>query len=64
MESTFHFNLIYRSNGHHPLLLASSLRFDTAQPSSGDIFEPSDQPRIKESFYRVSSHSVVVFESR
>jgi glycogen operon protein len=37
---------------------------DTGQPSSGDIFEPSDQPRIKESFYRVSSHSVVVFESR
>jgi glycogen operon protein len=37
---------------------------DTGQPSSGDIFEPSDQPRIKESSYRVSSHSVVVFESR
>ncbi len=37
---------------------------DTGQPSSGDIFEPSDQPRIEESSYRVSSHSVVVFESR
>jgi len=37
---------------------------DTGQPSSGDIFEPSEQPRIKESFYRVSSHSVVVCESR
>jgi isoamylase len=37
---------------------------DTGQPSSGDIFEPSDQPRIKESSYRVSPHSVVVFESR
>jgi isoamylase len=37
---------------------------DTGQPSSRDIFEPSDQPRMKESFYRVSSHSVVVFESR
>ena len=37
---------------------------DTGQPSSGDIFEPSDQPRIKEPFYRVSSHSVAVFESR
>ena len=37
---------------------------DTGQPSSGDIFEPSNQPRIKESFYRVSSHSVAVFESR
>jgi hypothetical protein len=37
---------------------------DSGQLSSGDIFEPSDQPRIKESFYRVSSHSVVVFESR
>jgi len=37
---------------------------DTGQPSPGDIFEPSDQPLIKESFYRVSSHSVVVFESR
>ena len=37
---------------------------DTGKPSSEDIFEPSDQPRVKESFYRVSSHSVVVFESR
>jgi glycogen operon protein len=37
---------------------------DTGQPSSGDIFEPSDQPQVKESFYRVFSHSVVVFESR
>jgi glycogen operon protein len=37
---------------------------DTGKPSSGDILEPSEQPRIKESFYRVSSHSVVVFESR
>jgi glycogen operon protein len=37
---------------------------DTGQPSSGDIFEPSGQPRINESSYRVSSHSVVVFESR
>ena len=37
---------------------------DTAQPSSGDIFEPSDQPGIKELCYRVSSHSVVLFESR
>jgi glycogen operon protein len=37
---------------------------DTAQPSPGDLFEPSDQPRMKESFYRVSSHSVAVFESR
>jgi glycogen operon protein len=37
---------------------------DTGQPSSGDIFEPSNQPRIKDSSYCVSSHSVVVFESR
>jgi glycogen operon protein len=37
---------------------------DTGEPSSGDIFEPSEQPRIKDSFYRVVSHSVVVFESR
>jgi isoamylase len=37
---------------------------DTGQPSPADIFEPGDQPRIKESSYRVSSHSVVVFESR
>ena len=37
---------------------------DTGQPSPGDILEPADQFRTKESFYRVSSHSVVVFESR
>jgi len=37
---------------------------DTGQPSPEDIFEPSDEPRIKDLFYRVSSHSVVVFESR
>ena len=37
---------------------------DTGQPSSGEIFEPSGQTRIEESFYRVSPHSVVVFESR
>jgi isoamylase len=37
---------------------------DTGQPFPGDICEPSDQLRIKESSYRVSSHSVVVFESR
>jgi glycogen operon protein len=37
---------------------------DTGQPSPGDIFEPGDQPLIKESSYRVSSQSVVVFESR
>jgi isoamylase len=37
---------------------------DTGQPSSGDIFEPSGQPRIKDSSHRVSSHSVAVFESR
>jgi glycogen operon protein len=37
---------------------------DTGQSSPGDIFDPSGQPRIKESLYRVSSHSVVVFESR
>jgi glycogen operon protein len=37
---------------------------DSGQPSPEDIFEPSDEPRIKELFYRVSSHSVVVFESR
>jgi len=37
---------------------------DTGQPSLGDIFELSDQLRIKESLYRISSHSVVVFESR
>ena len=40
------------------------LAIDTGEPSSGDIFEPSEQPRINESSYRVSSHSVVVFESR
>ena len=37
---------------------------DTGQPSSGDILEPADQIRMKESSYLVSSHSVVVFESR
>jgi len=37
---------------------------DTGQPSPGDVLEPADQPRKKESFYRVSSHSFVVFESR
>jgi glycogen operon protein len=37
---------------------------DTGQPSPGDILEPADQHRTKESLYRVSSHSVVVFESR
>jgi glycogen operon protein len=37
---------------------------DTGQPSPGDFFEPSEQFRIKEWFYPVSSHSVVVFESR
>jgi glycogen operon protein len=37
---------------------------NTALPPWGDILEPSDQPRIQESFYFVSPHSVVVFESR
>ena len=37
---------------------------DTGQTSPGDILEPEDQLRTKESSYPVSSHSVVVFESR
>jgi isoamylase len=37
---------------------------DTGQPSPGDISEPMDQLRTKESSYPVSSRSVVVFESR
>jgi isoamylase len=37
---------------------------DTGQPSPGDIFEPADQHRAKESSYPVSPHSVVVLESR
>jgi glycogen operon protein len=37
---------------------------DTGQPSPGDILEPADQLRMKESFYRVASQRVVVFESR
>jgi glycogen operon protein len=37
---------------------------DTGQPSPEDIFEPADQPRMKDSTYPVSSHSVVVLESR
>jgi isoamylase len=37
---------------------------DTGQPSPGDILEPGDQLRAKGSSYPVSSHSVVVFESR
>ncbi len=37
---------------------------DTGQPSPGDIFEPAEQVRTKETSYPVSSHSVVVFESR
>jgi isoamylase len=36
----------------------------TGEASPGDILEPDDQLRMKESSYRVSSHSVVVFESR
>ena len=37
---------------------------DTGQPSPGDILEPADQLGTKESSCPVSSHSVVVFESR
>ena len=37
---------------------------DTGQPSPGDILDPADQPRAKESSYPVSSRSVAVFESR
>ena len=37
---------------------------DTGQNSPGDILEPKDQLRTKESSYPVASHSVVVFESR
>lgn len=37
---------------------------DTGQPSPGDILEPADQVPAKGSFYPVSAHSVVVFESR
>jgi isoamylase len=40
------------------------LAVDTAQPSPGDIFEPADQPRMKDFTCSVSMHSVVVFESR
>jgi glycogen operon protein len=37
---------------------------DTGQASPGDIFDPFDQPPIKKPSHQVSSHSVVVFESR
>jgi len=37
---------------------------DTGQLSAGDIFEPADQLRMKDYTSPVSSHSVVVFESR
>jgi glycogen operon protein len=37
---------------------------DTGQPAPGDIFEPEDQPRAKESCYQVIARSVAVFESR
>ena len=37
---------------------------DTGQASPTDIYEPTDQVPMRESSYPVSSHSVVVFESR
>jgi glycogen operon protein len=64
-------HIIFNMSDHLVDMLLPSLSgrawhraIDTGQPPSGDIFEPSEQPRINESFYRVSSHSVVVFESR
>lgn len=40
------------------------LAIDTGKPSPGEIFEPADQLRTEKSRYPVSSHSVVVLESR
>jgi glycogen operon protein len=64
-------HIIFNMSDHGVQMVLPSLSdrtwyraIDTGQPSPGDIFQPSDQPLIKESFYRVSSRSVVVFESR
>jgi glycogen operon protein len=64
-------HIIFNMSGHGVDMPLPSLSgrewhraIDTGQPSPGDILEPADQLRTKESSYRVSSHSVVVLESR